>query len=52
MRLTGSKMLKVKYIPTGYVFELPETTAKTLKELFPEEYKIIKSKRRINERNR
>jgi uncharacterized protein involved in exopolysaccharide biosynthesis len=34
-------MYKIVYIPTGHIFELPENTAKDLKESYPNDYKII-----------
>lgn len=34
-------MYKICYIETGHIFELPDETAKELKEKFPEEYRII-----------
>ena len=34
-------MYKITYLQTGHVFELPEETAKELKEKYPSEYKII-----------
>ena len=34
-------MIKIKYLPTGNVFVLPENTAKELKLKAPNEYKII-----------
>ena len=34
-------MYKIKYIVTGHVFELPDETAKDLKEKFPDDYKIL-----------
>ena len=34
-------MYKIEFIPTGHVFELPDITAKELKEKFPEDYKIL-----------
>jgi len=34
-------MYKITYIPTGHTFELPDLTAKELKEKFPEDYKIL-----------
>ena len=34
-------MYKIIYIPTGHLFELPETTANNLKKKYPEDYKII-----------
>ena len=34
-------MYKIKYIPTGHVFELPDVVANELKEKFPEDYKIL-----------
>ena len=34
-------MYKIKFIPTGHVFELPDITAEQLKKSFPEDYKIL-----------
>lgn len=34
-------MYKITFLTTGHVFELPDDTAKELKEKFPDEYKII-----------
>lgn len=34
-------MYKIEFIPTGHVFELPDLTAKDLKEKFPFDYKIL-----------
>ena len=34
-------MYKIEFIPTGHIFELPDITAKELKEKFPEDYKIL-----------
>lgn len=34
-------MYKIIYLPTGHVFELPENTARELKERYPGDYKII-----------
>ena len=34
-------MYKITFLTTGHVFELPDETAKELKEKFPDEYKII-----------
>lgn len=34
-------MYKIKYLETGHVFELPDDTAKELKEKFPDDYKIL-----------
>ena len=34
-------MYKITYIKTGHTFELPDDTAKELKEKFPDEYKIV-----------
>ena len=34
-------MYKITYLKTGHIFELPDDTAKELKEKFPDEYKII-----------
>ena len=34
-------MYKIKFIPTGHIFELPDTTAQELREKFPEDYKIL-----------
>ncbi len=34
-------MYKIKYIPTGHEFLLPDETAKELKDKFPNDYKIL-----------
>lgn len=34
-------MYKIEFIPTGHIFELPDITAKELKEKFPQDYKIL-----------
>ena len=34
-------MYKIKFIPTGHIFLLPEISAKELKEKYPEEYLIL-----------
>ena len=34
-------MFKIKYLPTGNIFILPEITAKELKEKAPDEYQIL-----------
>ena len=34
-------MYKIKFIPTGLVFELPDITAEELKKTYPEDYKIL-----------
>ncbi len=34
-------MFKIKYLPTGHTFELPDEAATELKEKFPNDYKII-----------
>ena len=34
-------MYKIKFIPTGHVFELPDITAEELKKTYPEDYKIL-----------
>ena len=34
-------MYKIEFIPTGHIFELPDTTAQELREKFPEDYKIL-----------
>ena len=34
-------MYKIKYIPTGHIFVLPDEEAKQLKEQFPGDYKIL-----------
>ncbi len=34
-------MFKIKYLPTGNIFVLPEKDAKLLKEKSPEDYQII-----------
>lgn len=44
-------MYKIKYLTTGHVFELPDETAKSLKEKFPDEYQIIeKNGKKFNDR--
>ena len=37
----GDNMYKIAYIKTGNIFELPDETAKELKEKYPSEYKIL-----------
>ena len=34
-------MYKIEFIPTGHIFELPDSTARDLKERFPQDYKIL-----------
>ena len=34
-------MYKIKFITTGHVFELPDSTAEKLKKDFPEDYQIL-----------
>lgn len=34
-------MFKIKYIPTGHIFIIPEKDAKLLKEKSPDEYIIL-----------
>lgn len=34
-------MYKIKFLPTGHIFILPEAEAKNLKEKSPEEYLIL-----------
>ena len=34
-------MYKIKFIPTGHVFELPDITAEELKKNFSEDYQIL-----------
>ena len=34
-------MYKIKFIPTGHVFELPDITAEELKKTYPQDYKIL-----------
>ncbi|MCQ2754704.1 MAG: hypothetical protein MJ231_06620 [bacterium] len=34
-------MYKIKYIPTGHIFELPDIVAKDLKSKFPDDYQIL-----------
>ena len=34
-------MYKIKFIPTGHVFELPDITAEELKKKYPQDYKIL-----------
>ena len=44
-------MYKIRYLPTGNVFELPDNTAKNLKESFPNDYKILaKNGRKYNDK--
>lgn len=37
----GFYMFKIKFLPTGHIFVLPENEAKELKEKSPEEYLIL-----------
>ena len=34
-------MYKIEFVPTGHVFELPDSTAQELKDKFPNDYKIL-----------
>ena len=34
-------MYKIEFIPTGHIFVLPDSTARDLKERFPQDYKIL-----------
>ena len=34
-------MYKIKFIPTGHVFELPDITAEELKKTYPDDYRIL-----------
>ena len=34
-------MYKIVFVPTGHIFELPDLTAKELKERYPDDYKIV-----------
>lgn len=34
-------MYKIKFLPTGHIFTLPENEAKNLKEKSPDEYLIL-----------
>ena len=34
-------MYKITYLPTGHIFVIPEEEAKSLKEKYPDEYKIL-----------
>ena len=34
-------MYKIKFLPTGHIFELPDITAEELKRNFPEDYQIL-----------
>ncbi|MBR6126825.1 hypothetical protein IKQ21_03985 [bacterium] len=44
-------MYKIKFLTTGHIFLLPEKDAKTLKEKFPDEYKILeKNGKKYNDR--
>ena len=44
-------MYKITYLQTGHVFELPDETAKELKEKYPSEYKIVeKNGKKFNDR--
>ena len=46
-------MYKIKYLQTGHVFELPDITAKELKEKFPNDYKILeKNGKKFNDRTK
>lgn len=44
-------MYKIKYLPTGHIFIIPETDAKILKEKSPNEYIILeKNGKKFNDR--
>lgn len=44
-------MYKIKYLPTGHIFIIPETDAKILKEKSPDEYIILeKNGKKFNDR--
>lgn len=44
-------MYKIKYIPTGNIFTLPDCAAKDLKEKFPEDYQILeKNGKKVREK--
>ena len=44
-------MYKIEFIPTGHIFELPDITAKELKEKFPSDYRILeKNGKKYNDR--
>ncbi len=44
-------MYKIKYLPTGNIFVLPENEAKKLKEKSPSDYQIIeKNGRKIKDK--
>ena len=45
-------MYKIKFIPTGHVFELPDITAEELKKNFPDDYQILeKNGKKYRDRN-
>lgn len=45
-------MYKIKFIPTGHVFELPDITAEELKKNFPDDYRILeKNGKKYRDRN-
>jgi len=45
-------MYKIKYIPTGHIFIIPEKDAKLLKEKSPEEYLILeKNGKKFKDKN-
>ena len=43
----GIKMYKIEFLPTGHIFELPDTTAEELKEKFPADYKILEKNGKV-----
>lgn len=46
-------MFKIKYLPTGNVFLLPEETASLLREKYPDDYRILeKNGRKFNDKKR
>lgn len=34
-------MYKIKFLPTGHIFVLPESVVKELKERYPQEYQLL-----------
>lgn len=45
-------MFKIKYIPTGHIFIIPEKDAKLLKEKNPDEYLILeKNGKKFKDKN-
>lgn len=44
-------MFKIQFIPTGHVFDLPQSEAENLKKNFPNDYKILeKNGKKFNDR--